>query len=65
MARCSPPIFIGYAVLRSFVEYFRGDYPGPLSWRCGHSPRRLVSIGIVIGGLLLMFLLPRPQARHA
>jgi phosphatidylglycerol---prolipoprotein diacylglyceryl transferase len=55
---------IGYAVLRSFVEYFRGDYP--VHYLGGvATPAQLVSIGIVIGGLLLMFLLPRPQARPA
>jgi len=55
---------IGYAILRSFVEYFRGDYPvyyfgGVIT------PAQLVSVGIVIGGLLLMFVLPRPQPRDA
>jgi phosphatidylglycerol:prolipoprotein diacylglycerol transferase len=55
---------VGYAVLRSLVEYFRGDYP--VHYLGGvATPAQVVSIGIIIGGLLLMFLLPRPQARHA
>ncbi|MDB6021003.1 MAG: Prolipoprotein diacylglyceryl transferase [Pedosphaera sp.] len=52
---------IGYAILRSFVEYFRGDYPvyyfGGIA-----TPAQLVSIGIIVGGILLFLLLPRPQA---
>jgi len=50
---------IGYAILRSFVEYFRGDYP--VHYMGGiATPAQVVSIGIIIGGLLLFFLLPRP-----
>jgi phosphatidylglycerol:prolipoprotein diacylglycerol transferase len=54
---------IGYAVLRSFVEYFRGDYPVYYlgGWA---TPAQLVSIGIIAGGLLLLFLLPRPQPKQ-
>jgi phosphatidylglycerol:prolipoprotein diacylglycerol transferase len=49
---------IGYAFLRSFVEYFRGDYPvhyinGILT------PAQVISMGIVVVGLLLFFFLPR------
>ncbi len=51
---------IGYAILRSCVEYFRGDYPvrylGGIA-----TPAQLVSIGIILSGVLLLFLLPRPQ----
>ncbi|HXD01447.1 MAG TPA: prolipoprotein diacylglyceryl transferase [Verrucomicrobiae bacterium] len=51
---------IGYAILRSFVEYFRGDYPvhylGGIA-----TPAQVVSIGIIVGGLLLLFLLPRQR----
>ncbi|HWF18729.1 MAG TPA: prolipoprotein diacylglyceryl transferase [Verrucomicrobiae bacterium] len=52
---------IGYAILRSFVEYFRGDYPVYYlgGWA---TPAQLVSMGIIVGGLLLLFLLPRPRA---
>jgi phosphatidylglycerol:prolipoprotein diacylglycerol transferase len=54
---------ISYAALRSFVEYFRGDYPVHYlgGWA---TPAQLVSIGIIIGGLLLFLLLPRPEARR-
>jgi phosphatidylglycerol:prolipoprotein diacylglycerol transferase len=51
---------IGYAILRSFVEYFRGDYPvhylGGIA-----TPAQVVSIGIILGGVLLLFLLPRTK----
>jgi phosphatidylglycerol:prolipoprotein diacylglycerol transferase len=48
-----------YAVLRSFVEYFRGDYPpGNLMW--GRvTPAQLVSAGTLLAGMLLLFLLPK------
>jgi phosphatidylglycerol:prolipoprotein diacylglycerol transferase len=51
---------IGYALLRSFVEYFRGDYP--VRYLGGvATPAQLVSIGIILGGVLLLFLLPRTR----
>jgi phosphatidylglycerol:prolipoprotein diacylglycerol transferase len=51
---------ICYAVLRSFVEYFRGDYTkvhylGPLT------PGQLVSIGIIVAGVVLLWKLPRKK----
>ncbi len=54
---------IGYAFIRSFVEYFRGDYPVHYlgGWA---TPAQVLSIGIVAAGLLLFFLLPRPQPRQ-
>lgn len=54
---------IGYALLRSFVEYFRGDYPVHYlgGWA---TPAQLVSVGIVTGGLLLLFLLPRTEVKR-
>src|ERR1700722_7242391 len=46
---------VGYALLRSFVEYFRGAYP--MHYLGGvATPAQLVSIGVIIGGLALMFL---------
>ena len=48
---------IGYAIIRSFVEIFRGDYPvhylGGIA-----TPAQLVSIGIIAFGLALLALLP-------
>jgi phosphatidylglycerol---prolipoprotein diacylglyceryl transferase len=55
---------IGYAVLRSFVEMFRGDYPPEQLYLGGRvTPAQLVSVGILAAGLLLWFLLPRFQAK--
>jgi phosphatidylglycerol:prolipoprotein diacylglycerol transferase len=55
---------VGYAILRSFVEYFRGDYPvhylGGIA-----TPAQLISMGIVAVGLVLLFVLPRPPAKLA
>ena len=45
---------ICYAILRSFVELFRGDYTPEHYWN-GMTPAQMVSIGIVIAGLLLMW----------
>ena len=49
---------IGYALLRSFVEFFRGDYPVHYlgGWA---TPAQVVSIGILALGLALLTLLPR------
>jgi phosphatidylglycerol:prolipoprotein diacylglycerol transferase len=51
---------IGYALLRAFVETFRGDYPvhylGGLA-----TPAQLVSAGILATGLILYWKLPRPK----
>jgi phosphatidylglycerol:prolipoprotein diacylglycerol transferase len=54
---------IGYAFLRAFVEYFRGDYPVHYlgGWA---TPAQVLSMAIVTGGLLLWFLLPRPQVKQ-
>jgi len=47
---------VGYAVLRSFVEIFRGDYPQHYlgGWA---TPAQVVSIGILLAGLALWFAL--------
>jgi phosphatidylglycerol:prolipoprotein diacylglycerol transferase len=49
---------LGYALIRSFVEIFRGDYPQHYlgGWA---TPAHLVSIGILIIGLVLMVVLSR------
>jgi phosphatidylglycerol:prolipoprotein diacylglycerol transferase len=49
---------IGYAVTRTIMEYFRGDYP-PDHIHYGLTPGELVSIPIFIAGLLLAALLSR------
>jgi phosphatidylglycerol:prolipoprotein diacylglycerol transferase len=45
---------ICYAVLRSFVELFRGDYTPEHYWH-GMTPAQLVSVVIVLAGLLLLW----------
>ena len=54
---------VSYAVLRAFVELFRGDYAvrylGGLV-----TPGQLVSIGILLAGLLLFWKLPRAEAKQ-
>jgi phosphatidylglycerol:prolipoprotein diacylglycerol transferase len=55
---------IGYAILRSFVEYFRGDYP--VHYLGGvATPAQLISLGVVVGGLILLVILRRPAAKPA
>ena len=55
---------VGHALLRSFVEMFRGDYPQHYlgGWA---TPAHLVSIGIIIAGAMLLLLRSRsvPQCR--
>jgi phosphatidylglycerol:prolipoprotein diacylglycerol transferase len=54
---------VGYAVLRAFVELFRGDYP--VRYLGGHlTPGQLVSVGILLAGLVLFWRLPRGEAKH-
>jgi phosphatidylglycerol:prolipoprotein diacylglycerol transferase len=52
---------MAYAMLRSFVEMFRGDYTEHYlgGWA---TPGQLVSIGIIVAGLVLFWRLPRPGA---
>ncbi|MEY2407902.1 MAG: phosphatidylglycerol---prolipoprotein diacylglyceryl transferase [Verrucomicrobiota bacterium] len=55
---------IGYSLLRSFVEMFRGDYP--VHYLGGvATPAQLVSIAILILGLLLWWNLARVQPGRA
>lgn len=51
---------ICYAVCRSFVEYFRGDYT-PVHYVGPLTPGQLVSIGIVVVGAILLWKLPRKK----
>jgi len=53
---------VSYAVLRSFVEIFRGDYPDYQRYLGGWlTPAQLVSIPILAAGLVLLWLLPRAR----
>jgi len=55
-----------YAVLRSFVEVFRGDYPA--YYFGGYvTPAHIISVGIFVTGLIIYFVLPRqtPVAKAA
>ena len=57
-ARFLPLICIRYAIFRSFVEYFRGDYPTD-HIHAGLTPAQLVSVPIFIAGLVLAAILSR------
>ena len=53
-----------YAVLRSFVEMFRGDYV--VRYLGGvATTAQLVSIGILLAGLLLLWKLPRIESKRS
>jgi phosphatidylglycerol:prolipoprotein diacylglycerol transferase len=52
---------IGYAVLRSTVEMFRGDYQAG-EIHAGLTPAQLVSVAIVVIGIALLAWLPRLAA---
>ena len=54
---------IGYAIFRSIVEYFRGDYP-PDHIHNGLTSGQLVSIPIFIAGLLLAAILSRREPKR-
>jgi phosphatidylglycerol---prolipoprotein diacylglyceryl transferase len=56
---------VGYALLRSFVELFRGDYPEYQHYFGGWAtPAHLVSIGILAAGLVLLRVLPRQEPKR-
>jgi phosphatidylglycerol:prolipoprotein diacylglycerol transferase len=53
---------VSYAILRSFVEMFRGDYPDYQHFLGGWAtPAQLVSIGILVAGLIMLWLLHRQK----
>jgi phosphatidylglycerol:prolipoprotein diacylglycerol transferase len=53
---------VSYAILRSFVEMFRGDYPEYQHFLGGWAtPAQLVSIGILTAGIILFWLLHRQR----
>jgi phosphatidylglycerol:prolipoprotein diacylglycerol transferase len=53
---------IGYSILRSIAETFRGDYP-VLYFGDVATPAQLVGGAILVAGLLLYWKLPRPQPK--
>jgi len=56
---------VGYALLRSFVEMFRGDYPERQHYLGGWAtPAHLLSILILAAGLVLLRVLPRSEAKR-
>ncbi len=55
---------IGYALLRSFVELFRGDYPPYQKLDGWITPGHLVSGVVLTAGLLLLWVLPRLNNRN-
>jgi phosphatidylglycerol---prolipoprotein diacylglyceryl transferase len=56
---------VAYALLRSFVEMFRGDYPEHQHYLGGWAtPAHLVSFGILAAGLALLWVLPRPEPKR-
>ncbi len=57
---------VSYALLRSFVEMFRGDYPPDQHYFGGWAtPAQLVSIATLAAGLVLLWLLHRPETKRA
>ena len=57
---------VSYAILRSVVETFRGDYPDYQHFLGGWAtPAQLVSIGILAAGLILLWILSRHAPRTA
>jgi phosphatidylglycerol:prolipoprotein diacylglycerol transferase len=57
---------VSYALLRSFVEMFRGDYPAYQRHLGGWlTPAHMVSIGILAAGVVLLTVLRRSPERVA
>jgi phosphatidylglycerol:prolipoprotein diacylglycerol transferase len=56
---------ICYAVTRSVVELFRGDYPPGHIHGGLFTPAQLVSVAIVTAGIFLLWKLPRPVKQPA
>jgi phosphatidylglycerol---prolipoprotein diacylglyceryl transferase len=57
---------VGYALLRSLVEIFRGDYPGHLRFLGGWAtPAHLVSVGILVAGVVLWAVLRKMAIKPA
>jgi phosphatidylglycerol:prolipoprotein diacylglycerol transferase len=54
---------VGYAITRTIMEYFRGDYPSD-HIHYGLTPGMLVSIPILIVGLALGAVLSRSQKQQ-
>jgi phosphatidylglycerol---prolipoprotein diacylglyceryl transferase len=52
-----------YAVTRSAVEYFRGDYPAA-HLHAGLTPAHLVSIAIFVAGVALWFILSKRKSQQ-
>jgi hypothetical protein len=47
------------------VELFRGDYPARQHYLGGWAtPAHLVSIGVLVAGLALLWMLPRPAVKR-
>jgi phosphatidylglycerol:prolipoprotein diacylglycerol transferase len=55
---------IGYAVIRSTVELFRGDYPAYQYVGGWFTPAHWVSVPVLLAGIILFFVLPRKRAHQ-
>jgi phosphatidylglycerol---prolipoprotein diacylglyceryl transferase len=55
---------VGYALVRGFVEMFRGDYPAALLAK-GATPGQMVGAGVLIAGIGLWFVLGHFRAPSA
>jgi len=54
---------IGYAICRSIVEYFRGDYTN-LHYHLGLTPAQWISVPIFVAGLALAVVLSHSQKKQ-
>jgi phosphatidylglycerol:prolipoprotein diacylglycerol transferase len=55
--------FIGYAICRSIVEYFRGDYTD-LHYHFGLTPAQWISVPIFVTGLVLAVFLSKREPKR-